>query len=164
MGTPAQIAAGPRTPAGKAASSRNALRHGPRARAAVVPGEDPADLQRFRAEPVAALAPRDGREEWLAEAAAEAPEYRGAKAARSKPSFLRKGTQFGCLCASGILPIRPSGLAFAEKRLIFVEKHPKAPSSQKKFLRMRLDLASVGGAATRGAASPSADPALMRQD
>ena len=128
MGTPAQIAAGPRTPAGKAASSRNALRHGPRARAAVVPGEDPADLRRFRTEPVAALAPRDGREEWLAEAA-EAPEYRGAKAVRSKPSLLRKGTQFGCLCASGILPIRPSGLAFAEKRLISwksILKHHRA--------------------------------------
>jgi hypothetical protein len=81
MATPAQIAAnrrnalkstGPRTASGKAASSLNALRHGLRARAAVVPGENPADLQRFRAELVAALAPRDGREEWLAEAAAEA--------------------------------------------------------------------------------------------
>ena len=81
MATPAQITAnrrnalkstGPRTAAGKAASSQNALRHGLAARAAVVPGEDPADLRRFRAELVAALAPRDGREEVLAEAAAEA--------------------------------------------------------------------------------------------
>jgi hypothetical protein len=81
MATPAQIAAnrrnalkstGPRTAAGKTASSRNALRHGLAARGAVVLGEDPADLARFRAELVAALAPRDGREEFLAEVAAEA--------------------------------------------------------------------------------------------
>jgi hypothetical protein len=81
MATPAQIAAnrrnalkstGPRTAVGKAASSRNALRHGLAARAAVVLGEDPADLARFRAELVAALAPSDGREEVLAEVAAEA--------------------------------------------------------------------------------------------
>jgi hypothetical protein len=81
MATPAQIAAnrrnalkstGPRTAAGKAASSRNALQHGLAAWAAVVLGEDPADLARFRAELVAALAPRDGREEVLAEVAAEA--------------------------------------------------------------------------------------------
>jgi hypothetical protein len=81
MATPAQIAAnrrnalkstGPRTAAGKTASSRNALRHGLAARGAVVLGEDPADLARFRAELVAALAPRDGREEFLADVAAEA--------------------------------------------------------------------------------------------
>jgi hypothetical protein len=81
MATPAQIAAnrrnalkstGPRTAAGKAASSRNALRHGLAARSAVVLGEDPADLARFRAELMAALAPRDGREEFLAEVAAAA--------------------------------------------------------------------------------------------
>jgi hypothetical protein len=81
MATPAQIAAnrrnarkstGPRTAAGKAVSSRNALRHGLAARAAIVLGEDPADLQRFRAELRAALAPKDGREELLAETAAEA--------------------------------------------------------------------------------------------
>jgi len=81
MATPAQIAAnrrnalkstGPRTAAGKAASSRNSLRHGLAARAAAVPGEDPADLARFRAELMAALAPRDAREEWLAETVVEA--------------------------------------------------------------------------------------------
>jgi hypothetical protein len=76
MATAAQIAAnrrnalkstGPRTAAGKAASSRNALRHGLRARSAVVLGEDLRDFERFRAELRAALAPRGGREERLAE-------------------------------------------------------------------------------------------------
>jgi len=38
---------GPKTPEGKAASSRNALRHGLRARAVVFPGEDRAQFQRL---------------------------------------------------------------------------------------------------------------------
>ena len=45
---------GPKTPAGKAISSRNALRHGLRARAALLPGEDKRAFERlfkaFRAE------------------------------------------------------------------------------------------------------------------
>jgi hypothetical protein len=78
MATPAQIAAnrrnaikstGPRTAAGKVASSRNGLRHGLAARAAVIPGEDPADFERFRAELREALAPRNGLEQVLAETA-----------------------------------------------------------------------------------------------
>jgi len=81
MATAAQIAAnrrnalkstGPRTAAGKAASSRNALRHGLTARAAVVLDEDAQDFDRFRAELLTALAPRDAREELLADAAADA--------------------------------------------------------------------------------------------
>jgi len=76
MTTPAQIAAnrrnalkstGPRTAAGKAASSRNGLRHGLTSRRAVVRGEDAQDFERFRAELRSALAPRDAREEVLAE-------------------------------------------------------------------------------------------------
>jgi hypothetical protein len=81
MATAAQIAAnrrnalkstGPRTAAGKAVSSRNALRHGMTARAALVLGEDPQDFKRFRAELLIALAPRDAREELLAETAVHA--------------------------------------------------------------------------------------------
>lgn len=58
MASPAQIAAnranalkstGPRTGAGKAASRLNALRHGADARSAVLPGEDPADLEALAA-------------------------------------------------------------------------------------------------------------------
>ena len=63
MATPAQIVAnrrnaarstGPRTPAGKAAASRNALRHGLTAQSPLLPSEDSAayqlHLDRFRAE------------------------------------------------------------------------------------------------------------------
>jgi len=76
MATAAQIAAnrrnalkstGPRTAAGKAASSRNALRHGLTARATVVLDEDAQDFLRLRTELRIALAPRDAREELLAE-------------------------------------------------------------------------------------------------
>ncbi len=46
----AQRSTGPRTPAGKAASSRNALRHGLRARATLLPGENRRAFRRlFRA-------------------------------------------------------------------------------------------------------------------
>src|SRR5512146_3036313 len=62
MASPAQIAAnranalkstGPRTGEGKAVSRMNALRHGIDAQSAVIPGEDPAELEaladRYRA-------------------------------------------------------------------------------------------------------------------
>ena len=100
MATPVQIAAnrrnalrstGPRTAAGKAASSRNALRHGLAARTAVVPGEDPADFERFRAELREALAPRNGLEEVLAEVAVEAA-WRLRRAWRAEAAlFNRRG-------------------------------------------------------------------------
>ena len=41
----AQKSTGPKTPEGKAASSRNSLVHGLTSNAALLPGEDPADLQ-----------------------------------------------------------------------------------------------------------------------
>jgi hypothetical protein len=109
MATPAQIAAnrhnarkstGPRTAAGKAVSSRNALRHGLAARAAIVLGEDPADLQRFRAELRAALAPKDGREELLAETAAEAA-WRLRRVWRAEAALVNR---------SGRLDVAPSRL------------------------------------------------------
>jgi hypothetical protein len=80
-GTAAQIAAnrrnalrstGPRTAAGKAVSSRNALRHGLTARATVVLDEDPQDFERLRAELWTELAPRDAREELLVETVVQA--------------------------------------------------------------------------------------------
>ena len=81
MATAAQIAAnrrnalrstGPRTAAGKAVSSRNALRHGLTARAMVVLDEDAQDFQRLWAELWTELAPRDGREELLTETVVQA--------------------------------------------------------------------------------------------
>ena len=48
---------GPRTPAGKTQSSRNAIAHGFRCQSPVLPGEDPAEWECFRAGVVADLAP-----------------------------------------------------------------------------------------------------------
>src|SRR5690348_16081572 len=98
MATAAQIAAnrrnalkstGPRTAAGKAVSSRNALRHGLRARSVVVPGEDPGDFLRFRAELRSALAPRDGREEVLAETVVHAA-WRLRRAWRAEAALFKR--------------------------------------------------------------------------
>jgi hypothetical protein len=74
MATAAQIAAnrrnarrstGPRTVAGKRASSRNTLRHGLTARRHAIPAEESDGFDGFRAEMRKELAPRDGREEFL---------------------------------------------------------------------------------------------------
>jgi len=99
MTTPAQIAAnrrnalkstGPRTAAGKAASSRNGLRHGLTSRRAVVRGEDAQDFERFRAELRSALAPRDAREEVLAETVVQAA-WRQRRAWRAEAALFKRG-------------------------------------------------------------------------
>jgi len=98
MATAKQIAAnrrnalrstGPRTAAGRFASSRNALRHGLTARRAVVCDEDAHHFQRFRAEMRTALAPRGAREELLAETAVEAA-WRLRRAARAEAAFFNR--------------------------------------------------------------------------
>jgi hypothetical protein len=75
MATPAQVAAnrangrrgtGPKTPAGKARSARNALRHGFRSGLPVIPGEDTDAWEAHRAGIVGALAPAGPLEEELA--------------------------------------------------------------------------------------------------
>ncbi|MFO0852698.1 MAG: hypothetical protein U0871_29670 [Gemmataceae bacterium] len=80
MTTPAQLAAnrrnatrstGPRTAAGKRASSRNAIRHGVWADSPVVPGEDPADWAAHLAGIRTSLAPVGLLEQTLAERAAQ---------------------------------------------------------------------------------------------
>jgi hypothetical protein len=74
MASPAQIAAnrrnamqstGPRTEAGKAASRFNALRHGADARSAVIPGEDPAELEELAESYYAHFRPRRPEECFL---------------------------------------------------------------------------------------------------
>jgi hypothetical protein len=98
MATTAQIAAnhrnarkstGPRTAAGKAASSRNALRHRLTARRAVALDEDAGDFERFRAGMRTELAPRDGREVWLAETMSQAA-WRLRRAARSEAALFNR--------------------------------------------------------------------------
>jgi hypothetical protein len=66
----AQLSTGPRTAAGKAASARNAVRHGLLSAAPVVAGEDPVAWERHRAEVSASLGPVGAMEQQLAARAA----------------------------------------------------------------------------------------------
>jgi hypothetical protein len=63
---------GPKTPAGKARSRMNAARHGLRAAAAALPGEDPAEYDQFVTGILESLAPAGPLEEELARQAAAA--------------------------------------------------------------------------------------------
>src|SRR5436305_15273178 len=62
----AQLSTGPRTDAGKAVAKMNAVSHGLRSAAPLVPGEDAADWEAHRAGVVAALAPVGALEAELA--------------------------------------------------------------------------------------------------
>lgn len=64
-GPAAHLATGPRTPEGKAISSRNALKHGLAAKAVVIFDEDAAEYESFRAGFVERLAPAGAVEEFL---------------------------------------------------------------------------------------------------
>jgi hypothetical protein len=55
----AQLSTGPRTEAGKARSSQNAIKHGLFSRQLLLPGEDPNALASFRSSVLKRLAPRD---------------------------------------------------------------------------------------------------------
>ena len=63
----AQLSTGPRTPDGKRASSLNAIRHGLTSQLLVLPGEDHAAYNAFRAKLLAELAPRGTVEDMLAD-------------------------------------------------------------------------------------------------
>jgi len=63
----AQRSTGPRTSAGKAKVSANALRHGLTARDVILPNENPEDFDAFRAELLTSLDPQGALESWLAE-------------------------------------------------------------------------------------------------
>ena len=63
----AQLSTGPRTPDGKRASSLNAIRHGLTSQLLVLPGEDQAPHEAFRAKLLAELAPRGTVEDMLAQ-------------------------------------------------------------------------------------------------
>jgi len=65
----AQRSTGPRTPEGKAAAARNAVKHGLLAGQVVIHGEDPAEFDLYRAGMLAELAPVGAVEEMLAERA-----------------------------------------------------------------------------------------------
>jgi hypothetical protein len=80
MATPAQVAAnqansqdstGPKSPAGKARSSRNSFKHGLYAKDLVLPGEDPAELDQLRASLRAEHQPANTTEEMLVNDLAE---------------------------------------------------------------------------------------------
>ena len=62
----AQLSTGPRTDKGKAISSQNALKHGLTAKTVLIPGEDPAEYEKFSAGLVKGYDPLDAVEEALA--------------------------------------------------------------------------------------------------
>ncbi len=68
----AQKSTGPRTAEGKAASSKNALRHGLTAKTVVLSVEDPAEYEAFRATIIDSFAPAPGPEQLLTEELADA--------------------------------------------------------------------------------------------
>ncbi|MBX9625098.1 MAG: hypothetical protein K2X82_14930, partial [Gemmataceae bacterium] len=86
----AKLSTGPRTPAGKAAAARNAVRHGLLSAAPVVAGEDPAAWDRHRDEVVTSLAPVGAAEEQLAGRAALLL-WRLARAARFEAAAVSAG-------------------------------------------------------------------------
>ena len=63
----AQKSTGPRTEAGKAISSMNAVKHGLAAQASLLPGEDPAELNRLAESMQALLEPADPMQQVLVE-------------------------------------------------------------------------------------------------
>jgi len=63
----AQKSTGPRTPAGKAVVSQNAVRHGLLAREVVIKGEDPGEFEFYRDQMLGELAPVGQMESVLAE-------------------------------------------------------------------------------------------------
>jgi hypothetical protein len=98
MATPAQVLAnrqnsvhstGPVTAAGKAASSRNATRHGLTSKQIVLPGEDAAQYDELRADMIATYAPANAVETVLVEEIAAAS-WRLMRARRHETLILRK--------------------------------------------------------------------------
>ena len=63
----AQHSTGPKTPEGKAVSSRNSTKHGLSSKQIVIPGEDPADYDAHRAELISSLKPANAVESDLVE-------------------------------------------------------------------------------------------------
>ena len=63
----ARKSTGPRTAEGKAVASQNAIKHGLRAKQAVIPGEDPAEFELHREQMLMELAPAGAVEMMLAE-------------------------------------------------------------------------------------------------
>jgi len=63
----AQLSTGPKTEAGKAASSQNAIRHGLTSKQVVIPGEDPAEYDAHRADLIETLQPANPIEAGLVE-------------------------------------------------------------------------------------------------
>jgi hypothetical protein len=98
MATPAQVLAnrqnslhstGPATETGKAASSRNAVRHGLTSKQIVMPGEDPAEYDALRESLIEQFAPAGEIERTLVEEIA-AGSWRLARARRHETAILKK--------------------------------------------------------------------------
>ncbi len=88
----AQRSTGPRTPAGKTRVSMNATKHGFTARDVVLPGEDPADFEHFRAGILASLDPHGALENFFAEKIAD-DAWRLTRVRRFEAALYRRGCE-----------------------------------------------------------------------
>lgn len=111
MATEKQIAAnrrnalkstGPRTPRGKAVSSRNAFVHGLRSTAAILPGEDPAELAQLRSLFVHSSKPRTAEQLDLVEQMASAA-WKLRHWKRVETRLIGRAFTGGKLCPTGTL-------------------------------------------------------------
>jgi len=112
--TNARRSTGPRTIAGKAASSRNATTHGLLVREPLLPGEDPAELQEHSSRLLEQLAPEGGVEELLADDIVSLT-WRLGRLARVETALFAVGLHapaMRALAAAGEAPTA-LGLAFA---------------------------------------------------
>lgn len=106
---------GPRTPLGKAASSKNALRHGILSKDAVLPDEDAGQLDALRSELMASLQPEGALEDFLVDRIVIAA-WRLRRVAQVEIGVFRQESEsIGCLmddCADSDSPAVRKGLAF----------------------------------------------------
>ncbi|MCC6360772.1 MAG: hypothetical protein IT450_18700 [Phycisphaerales bacterium] len=88
----AQKSTGPKTPEGKAASSRNAMKHGLTAAAMVLPNENITEFEEFRAEMLDALQPSDRLEAHFAERVIAAA-WRLNRVTKAESEIIRSGLE-----------------------------------------------------------------------
>ncbi|MBV9760714.1 MAG: hypothetical protein JO340_09125 [Acidobacteriaceae bacterium] len=124
MGTPAQVAAnqanslkstGPKSPDGKARSSRNSFKHGLYSKQLVLPHEDPGELDRLRASLRAEHSPINTTEDILVNELAE--NFWRLRRMREREAAAMQPGSFGTSVELGLLAIIQRTMASAERGL-----------------------------------------------
>jgi hypothetical protein len=120
----AQLSTGPKTAAGKASSSQNAIRHGLASKHIVIPGEDPAEYEAHRADLIQALKPANSVEAELAEELA-ACSWRLKRAHRVETAVLSEiaaGSPDPCLAIAKSFLERPKELDRLTRYITSIER------------------------------------------